>query len=430
MTGPDDPLSRYQLSPEENARIFREDIAPMLLSGYAPQDNPVVTVLMAQPGAGKSRFAYDIREALDAGGGVVEVDSDLYKPFHPDYAELMATDDQNMAAAIGPDGRAWMAQVQEYVRANRLHAIVHETAQNPDFTLATLQAYRATGFGAVVVALGVHESQSLQGVLHRYQEQAGERGSGRLTVAEKAAVSYRGIPATAQLIDENAAADIVAVYRRDIDDAGPAYVNRLGPGGAWQHPPAFAQAIETERARPLTEREAANFHTVQDELRSNLPAELMARLEHVDALSVEVMPSSQSGRSAHTLTGGDRGVDDAPSLSPGRIAAGTAVAGPAAAVERDDAESASRGAAAQAAETAREATARMRGTADNDRTGRVPQTSAIARAVDDHRARLAFHARSHLDQVGIESARRAPDQRRSTELDSPEQDHGYDPTDY
>lgn len=42
---------------------------------------------------------------------------------------------------------------------------------------------------------------------------------------------------------------------------------------------------------------------------------------------------------------------------------------------------------------------------------------------------MAFDARSYQDQVGIESARRAPDQHRSTELDGPEQDHGYDPAD-
>ncbi|RZT75511.1 zeta toxin [Pseudonocardia sediminis] len=402
----------------------------MLLSGYAMQDNPVVTILMAQPGAGKSRIASNIREALDDGGGVVEVDSDLYKPFHPDYAELMMTDDQNMAAAIGPDGRAWMAQVQDYVRHHRLHAIVHDTAQDPESALGTLRAYRDAGFGTAVVALGVHESQSLQGVLHRYQEQVSERGSGRLTVAEKAALSYRGIPATAQLIDERAAADIVAVYRRDIDSAaGPAYVNRLGEDGTWAYPPGFAQAIETERARPLTERETTNFTTVQNYLRSNLAPELIPRLEHVDALAAQVTPAPQAAELADEPSTSNQGADPAPDLTPGTIAAGIVVAGAVESAELGDVEFASRDAAAQGAEAAQAATERLLGVAGSDRNGRVPAASALARAVDNYRARQAFDERSHRDQLGVESARRAPEQPRGAELDGPEQDHGYDPTD-
>lgn len=97
--------------------------------------------------------------------------------------------------------------------------------------------------------------------------------------------------------------------------------------------------------------------------------------------------------------------------------------------EPGDIAPASRDAAAQGAEAARAATERMLGAAGDDRSGRVPATSALARAVDNYRARMAFDARSYRDQLGVESARRTPEQPRGVELDGPEQDHGYDPTD-
>ena len=300
-----DELARYRLSAEENERVFREEIVPLRLAGFEPQDQPVLIVLMAQPGAGKSAHAGRIRMLLASDGGVVEIDSDLYKPFHPDYHELMATDDQKMAAATRADGRAWMAQVQGYVREHRLNAIFHETAQDPLESLDTLAAYRDAGYRTAVLALGVHESQSLQGVLHRYQEQVNERGAGRLTVAENAERSYRGMVETARLIDKRRAADVVAVYRRTVDEQGPAYMNELDEHGAWRQPPRFADAIEVERSRPLDAAEIRNYEIVQDQLRTALAEDLRPRLRHVEQLAVEVLtPSAErlaAYRSPHLL---------------------------------------------------------------------------------------------------------------------------------
>lgn len=296
--GPDD-LARYRLTAEENERIFRDEIVPSRLARFEPREQPVLVVLMAQPGAGKSAHAARVRAELAAEGGAVEVDSDLYKPFHPHYAELMATDDQKMAAATRADGRAWMTQAQEHVRSQRLNAIFHETAQDPQESLATLAAYREAGYDIAVLALGVHESQSLQGVLHRYQEQVDERGSGRLTVEENAARSYLGIVATARLIDEHHAADAVTVYRRTIDEHGPAYVNELDERGEWRRPPGFAIAIEIERNRPLDAAEIRNYEAVQERLWATLAEDLRPRLAHVERLAVEVVAPTAGQRATY-----------------------------------------------------------------------------------------------------------------------------------
>ncbi|GAA1866671.1 zeta toxin family protein [Pseudonocardia alni] len=299
MSSDSDDVARYRLSEADNERIFRDLIIPTRLSGYQRQDRPVVVVLMAQPGAGKSKFAGEIRDALRTDGGAVEIDSDLYKPFHPQYAHLMKTDDQLMAAATRADGRVWMGKAQDYVRENRLHAIFHETAQDPSESMQTLRDYRAAGYQVAVIALGVHESQSQQGVLHRYQEQVNDRGSGRLTVPANAERSYRGIAEVAAQIDESGAADLVAVYRRTTDMTGPAYINRLATTGDWVERPQFAEALAAERNRPLDADEVRNFQTVQERLRATLPDDLQPWLRDVDRLAQTVLTTTEDVRSRY-----------------------------------------------------------------------------------------------------------------------------------
>ncbi|MGW8797357.1 zeta toxin family protein [Streptomyces sp. NPDC055775] len=111
-----DDATRYQLPADQNRRIFASGILPDLLTGPVPQDPATAVFLLGQPGAGKTRVAQLIAEQLDARGGFVDVDSDLYKPHHPQYARLMAEDDRLMTLYTGPDGRAWMRQAQQFVR--------------------------------------------------------------------------------------------------------------------------------------------------------------------------------------------------------------------------------------------------------------------------------------------------------------------------
>ncbi|MFG2775938.1 zeta toxin family protein [Streptomyces sp. NPDC048350] len=72
-------VERYRLLEAENQRILRERIVPDLLAGRAPQEMPTVVFLIGQPGAGESRVTEMVVNALDQHGGVVDVDSDLYK---------------------------------------------------------------------------------------------------------------------------------------------------------------------------------------------------------------------------------------------------------------------------------------------------------------------------------------------------------------
>ena len=112
-----DAARHYLLSAAEGIRIFQERIIPDLLTGPQPQEQPTVVFVVGQHGAGKSSVADVIAEVLNKRGGFAELDSDLYKPYHPRYQELMRRDDTLMAAYVGPDSWAWRVQAHEYARA-------------------------------------------------------------------------------------------------------------------------------------------------------------------------------------------------------------------------------------------------------------------------------------------------------------------------
>jgi UDP-N-acetylglucosamine kinase len=111
----DDP-DRYALPEVENARIFREDIVPDHFAHAGPQEHPVIVILVGQQGAGKTRHARRIGERLDRCGGYVEIDSDVYKAYHPAYPRLLAEDDRRMAAYLAIDGQRWHHQAQFHAR--------------------------------------------------------------------------------------------------------------------------------------------------------------------------------------------------------------------------------------------------------------------------------------------------------------------------
>ena len=188
------------LSVEENRRIFWDEIVPAELAHAVPQTLPTVVFLVGQQGAGKARISNQIAQRLDESGGYVDVDSDLYKPYHPSYQQFLVENDREMAHHTRPDGRRWMAQAEAYVRGDRIDgldgsgisALMQETAQDPAAVVDKLREYRDTHRIEIAV-LGVPQAMSLQGILHRYHEQVSERGHGRLTEQARRELSYNGI---------------------------------------------------------------------------------------------------------------------------------------------------------------------------------------------------------------------------------------------
>jgi energy-coupling factor transporter ATP-binding protein EcfA2 len=290
----DPDAARHLLSPDEGRRIFREQIIPDLLSGPEPQEDPTVVFLVGQHGAGKSRIASMLADVLNKQGGFADLDSDLYKPYHPWYDELMRRDDTLTAAYIGPDSWAWLAQAHEYARAEKINVLKPETGQDSQGAAAHMRAYRDAGFSIEVMVIAVPAAMSNQGILNRYYEQVIDRGHGRLTVQANADRAYTGILDLADVIDGERLADGVGVFRRG--EAVPRYGNALDAAGEWQDPPSLRAAIESERAREWTAEETADFLRTDTKLRNGLGDRWAERLDEILVQAEPLMNQAQRAR--------------------------------------------------------------------------------------------------------------------------------------
>lgn len=282
---------RYLLSPEEGRRIFQQEIVPDLLAGREPQAEPTVVFLVGQHGAGKSRVATTVADVLNKRGGFVDLDSDLYKPYHPRYDDLMRRDDKLMAAYIGPDSWAWLAQAHEYARAQKINVLKPETGQDSQGAAAHMRTYRDSGFRIEVMVIAVPAAMSNQGIISRYYEQVIDRGHGRLTVQANADRAYTGILDLADIIDRERLASEVGVFRRG--EAAPRYHNALDAAGQWHAPPTLRAAIESERTRKWTPEETADFLRAHVRLRNGLGPEWEQRLDGIFAEAKPLMHDAQ-----------------------------------------------------------------------------------------------------------------------------------------
>ncbi|MFZ3476046.1 zeta toxin family protein [Streptomyces sp. 2.9] len=290
--------TRYQLPTDENRRIFATGIVPEHLTGLTPQDPATAVFLLGTPGSGKTRLAQLIAERLDALGGFADVDSDLYKPYHPQYARLMAEDDKLMTLYTAPDARAWKVQAQQFVRGQdpladgqKFNALVQEIALNPPFLAETMRQYREVETRVEGFVLAVAQALGEQGVLNRYCEQLRDRGQGRLTVPEKSKASFVGIPDSCELIVREGLLDVGAVYRRG--ESTPRFIAEAAELA--RDPLALRRAVVQEQNRPLTREESADFLSVQKKLRKELPASFGPHLDRIDQLASPLLATPQPG---------------------------------------------------------------------------------------------------------------------------------------
>jgi UDP-N-acetylglucosamine kinase len=273
MTGYVD-RSRYVLSDEHNERIFRSDIVPAELGG-TPQRHPVVVVVAGQTGAGKTSVTELVDQLLSRRGRPINLDLDTYKPHHPKYQDLVASDDRTVGAYTSIDGHKWMEKAEAYAIEQRFDVILESAMRDPRDFEDPVRRFRAAGYRVEVYIVAVHESLSRLGALDRYLQQVDTRGQGRLIDPAIHDACYRGVLRSADAIDRELLADEVFVGRRD---GHIVHVNGLDDGNL-RHPAGTREAVTRERERPLSDVEALRYlgalKRIHD-LVQRLPAEVRA----------------------------------------------------------------------------------------------------------------------------------------------------------
>lgn len=108
------------LDPTQHRRIFLEQIVPNEFAGAVPSRAPAVVLMGGQPGSGKSGLLDAATAHLSTPqASAVQIVGDDLRDYHPEYQQLLATDDRTAAAATDQDSGRWVEMSLEHARQNR-----------------------------------------------------------------------------------------------------------------------------------------------------------------------------------------------------------------------------------------------------------------------------------------------------------------------
>ncbi|MFI8515328.1 zeta toxin family protein [Streptomyces sp. NPDC085460] len=238
------------LSEAEHQRLLAMQL-PRWIGGAVPQDRPVLVVVGGPPGSGKTQIGDLVQAALDRRGGAVRIGRDLYKAAHRLYPSFLDSDVRTAGVQVRPDLIRWQAEVEKYVRAHGLDAVVESALASEDEFRALSAAYRDSGHRIEVVAVATAEAMAQLGVLDRFLN-----GGLRYVSWENQDTCTAGMLRTLAVIEAELLADRVSVVRRGME---PLYDNALTRAGTWFRPAAAATTVRTEQLRPWDARQSRVF---------------------------------------------------------------------------------------------------------------------------------------------------------------------------
>lgn len=219
-----------KLSPEQLQRYFEKDVRPYLENSRDAQDagasRPCFVSVGGQPGSGKSGA---IRQARRENPGSVIVNGDELRQFHPDYPRLMATDPLSMPEATAQAAGSWVGMSNQWLRDNRVSAVVETTLRQPAVLLREFEAFKQAGYGTELRVVAVPPEVSRLGTLTRYVEQVRDTGAGRAVTAEGHDIPTAEVPGTVETLVASGLVDRVVVQDRDGRVFLDAEVSRGGP---------------------------------------------------------------------------------------------------------------------------------------------------------------------------------------------------------
>lgn len=300
----------YILSEDESRAIFERAILPAELGAFsAPEPSfangetsakrtPLAVLLIGQTGAGKTRTAPVIKEAiirLRGANKFAHFVADTYKTYHPSYRTLLSTHPALASPATSPDARRWLSMAASVAASQRADVLLESAARHPGDFAELARLFRMQGYRVEVAVLAVPAALSRLGILTRFYEKLPESGpSGglpvRLTPWKVHDESYAGLLEAAAFVEEEDAVDQVVVVRRD---NLVAYANER-VGGSWRRDPGVVEVVRAERKRPLTLGERTAAELSMRRLREMDIPELSSQLEEIEEMLKPLMIDSDS----------------------------------------------------------------------------------------------------------------------------------------
>jgi Zeta toxin len=272
-------------------KIFRTRIVPALLEGASPQDSPVLVVLSAQQGAGKSTLARDLRAAFPASAAPVIVDVDSFKAFYPGILDLQRSHGPVADDLVHADARRWLTQALAHLRDQQVNVIAELGLRNREVTQEVLSQFGQAGYLIEAALLATPAAQSMLGILERYQWGHERTGYGRPVSGALHDERYRQLETVADWLQGDSRVRAVGVYLRG--EAVPAHRLERAPDGTWEPGPTACATLIAERERPWSLEDSRSFLRHYHSLRARVSQQWIPELDRArDAAAPYLHPDA------------------------------------------------------------------------------------------------------------------------------------------
>ena len=224
-------------------------------NGKYAADSPVVVILGAQPGAGKTELERITRTEL--GGNVVNCNADIFRDFHPQAEEIKQRFKEYYPQITAPYAQEWNKGLREYCEANRLNYILETTfssGQKMNETIANLQQ---KGYRVEIKLLAVHPKLSLLSTHVRFEDMKLKENTGRLVGKEAHDNRYYMLAPTLFVVQGAELYNKLQLYGRSITMDGNTYQQGVSLIGT--NPPNGVQLLQEEIDRKWTAEVKAFF---------------------------------------------------------------------------------------------------------------------------------------------------------------------------
>ena len=158
------PRSFY-LSKEENQRVFKQEIVPVLKKDFdlSKSKNPTVYLTAGLPGAGKSTLAvYMLEETKNSQTFIAN--SDEMRPFHPYFKEAVEMFGSDAGFAVHRDASIFSEKSIAYAQEQKANFIVDGTMRDSKKAKELILSLKANNYTIKVTAIAVNKYESLHGI--------------------------------------------------------------------------------------------------------------------------------------------------------------------------------------------------------------------------------------------------------------------------
>ncbi|TCM51105.1 zeta toxin [Rhizobium sp. PP-F2F-G48] len=251
-----EPRETHILTPAENERIFRADIAPDYLPGnLARAERPTLIVLGGQPGAGKTAILTSSQRELAETGPAVRIVGDDLRAYHPSFAVLQRRDAETASQFTQADAGRWTEKLLAEALKAQVHVVFETTMRTPEAVANIMKLGREAGYCVEARAVAVHPRVSWQGCHYRFEEMQHAGEPARMPPREVHDAGVGGVVASLNRIEAEKLADRIQIRLRTGDIV---YDNTL-EAGQWRKPAEAAAVMERERGRPLVQGAIQRF---------------------------------------------------------------------------------------------------------------------------------------------------------------------------